>query len=62
MVSSRPLDSWSSVVEGFRAEHVALTTRSREEAAIRLSSQLSPHQIKLLGKDKAFDARFLSAQ
>jgi AraC-like DNA-binding protein len=56
-----PLNPWRTVVDGFRPEHVAVTTRSREEAIARLSGQLSPYRIKLLGHSDAFAARFLAA-
>lgn len=56
-----PSNPWSAVVEGFRPEHVAITTRSRDEAIARLTGQLSPHRITLIGESDAFSARFLTA-
>jgi AraC-like DNA-binding protein len=61
MPSPRPLNPWNAVVEGFRPEHVAITTRSREEAIAQLTGQLSPHRITLIGASDAFSARFLTA-
>ena len=56
-----PTNPWIAVAEGFRAEHVAMSTWSRDEAIERLSLKLSPHQIRLIGASDAFAARFASA-
>lgn len=54
-------NTWRAVVEGFKPEHTAITTKSRDEAITRLSRQLSPHRITILGKGDAFSASFLTA-